>query len=82
MGAEAVIFFDPKRGAGMQSRRKRGGGLASKHRFIAAQIEAFLKSRELLELTPMIVTEPNGTQWCNWCDRRGRVKISYKIENG
>ena len=37
-------------------------------------------SREI-ELTPMIVTEPNGTQWCNWCDRRGRVKISYKIEN-
>jgi len=42
MGAEAVIFFDPQRGAEMQSRRKRGGGLASKHRFIAAQIEAFL----------------------------------------
>jgi len=42
MGAEAVIFFDPKRGANMQDRRKRGGALASKHRFIAAQIEAFL----------------------------------------
>jgi len=43
MGAEAVIFFDAKRGAEMQSRRKRGGALASKHRFIAAQIEAFLE---------------------------------------
>lgn len=43
MGAEAVIFFDPKHGAEMQSRRKRGGALASKHRFIAAQIEAFLE---------------------------------------
>jgi threonine aldolase len=43
MGAEAVIFFDPKRGADMQSRRKRGGALASKHRFIAAQMEAFLE---------------------------------------
>jgi threonine aldolase len=42
MGAEAVIFFDQKRGAEMQSRRKRGGALASKHRFIAAQMEAFL----------------------------------------
>jgi threonine aldolase len=42
MGAEAVIFFDAKRGAEMQSRRKRGGALASKHRFIAAQMEAFL----------------------------------------
>jgi threonine aldolase len=27
----------------MQSRRKRGGALASKHRFIAAQMEAFLE---------------------------------------
>jgi threonine aldolase len=42
MGAEAVIFFDPKRGANMQDRRKRGGALASKHRFIAAQMEAYL----------------------------------------
>jgi len=44
MGAEAVIFFDAKRGAEMQSRRKRGGALASKHRFIAAQIEAYLEA--------------------------------------
>ena len=44
MGAEAVIFFDPKRGANMQDRRKRGGALASKHRFIAAQLEAFLSN--------------------------------------
>ncbi|HEX6842466.1 MAG TPA: low specificity L-threonine aldolase [Stellaceae bacterium] len=42
MGAEAVIFFDPKRGDGMSARRKRGGALLSKHRFIAAQMEAFL----------------------------------------
>ena len=42
MGAEAVIFFDPARGANMQDRRKRGGALASKHRFIAAQMEAYL----------------------------------------
>jgi threonine aldolase len=42
MGAEAVIFFDPKHGANMPGRRKRGGATASKHRFIAAQIEAYL----------------------------------------
>ena len=50
MGAEAVIFFDPKRGADMQSRRKRGGALASKHRFIAAQIEAYLADDLWLKL--------------------------------
>ena len=42
LAAEAVVFFDPARGADMQSRRKRGGQLVSKHRFIAAQIEAYL----------------------------------------
>src|SRR5262245_17370306 len=50
MGAEAVIFFDAKRGAEMQSRRKRGGALASKHRFIAAQMEAFLHDDLWLKL--------------------------------
>ena len=42
MGAEAVVFFDAQRGANMPDRRKRGGALASKHRFIAAQMEAYL----------------------------------------
>ena len=42
MAAEAVIFFDPKRAEGMSARRKRGGQLLSKHRFIAAQMEAYL----------------------------------------
>jgi threonine aldolase len=41
LAAEAVIFFDPARGAGMAERRKRGGHLLSKHRFIAVQFEAF-----------------------------------------
>jgi threonine aldolase len=43
MGAEAVIFFDPSHGANMPGRRKRGGATASKHRFIAAQMEAYLE---------------------------------------
>jgi len=42
MAAEAVIFFDPARAAAMGERRKRGGHLISKHRFVAAQFEAFL----------------------------------------
>jgi threonine aldolase len=50
MGAEAVIFFDPKRAEGMPARRKRGGALLSKHRFIAAQMEAFLEGDLWLRL--------------------------------
>ncbi len=50
MGVEAVIFFDPKRDANMPDRRKRGGALASKHRFIAAQMEAYLADDLWLKL--------------------------------
>ncbi len=50
MGAEAVIFFDPSHGANMPGRRKRGGATASKHRFIAAQMEAYLKDDLWLKL--------------------------------
>src|SRR6266508_4268826 len=50
LAAEAVVFFDPARGADMQSRRKRGGHLVSKHRFIAAQIEAYLADDLWLKL--------------------------------
>ena len=42
LAAEAVVFFEAARAAGMQERRKRAGHLVSKHRFVAAQIEAFL----------------------------------------
>jgi threonine aldolase len=42
LAAEAVLFFDPARAGGMQERRKRAGHLVSKHRFMAAQMEAFL----------------------------------------
>jgi threonine aldolase len=42
LAAEAIVFFDPARAANMSERRKRGGHLVSKHRFIAAQFEAYL----------------------------------------
>jgi threonine aldolase len=42
LAAEAVLFFETGRGANMSERRKRGGHLISKHRFIAAQMEAYL----------------------------------------
>jgi threonine aldolase len=50
MAAEAVLFFDPARAANMLDRRKRGGALLSKHRFIGAQIEAFLAGDLWLKL--------------------------------
>lgn len=50
MAAEAVIFFDPARAAAMSSRRKRGGHLLSKHRYLAAQFEAYLADDLWLKL--------------------------------
>jgi threonine aldolase len=50
LAAEAVVFFDKARGAGMPERRKRGGHLLSKHRFVAAQMEAYLTDGLWLKL--------------------------------
>jgi len=43
LGAEAVVFFDPKLAESFGYRRKRGGHLFSKMRFVSAQLEAYLK---------------------------------------
>jgi threonine aldolase len=50
LAAEAVVFFDPRRAAGMSERRKRGGHLVSKHRFVAAQLDAYLNDDLWLDL--------------------------------
>lgn len=42
LGVEAVIIFDPARSWEFELRRKRGGHLFSKHRFLSAQMEAYL----------------------------------------
>jgi threonine aldolase len=43
LAAEAVIFFDPGRAGDFSYRRKRGGHLVSKMRFVAAQLDAYLE---------------------------------------
>jgi threonine aldolase len=42
LAAEAVVIFDPERAKFFGERRKRGGALLSKHRFLAAQMAAYL----------------------------------------
>jgi threonine aldolase len=41
-GVEAVVIFDPAKAWEFELRRKRGGHLFSKHRFLSAQMEAYL----------------------------------------
>lgn len=50
LACEAVICFDPATGADMVRRRMRAGHLLSKHRFLAAQMEAFLDGGHWLDL--------------------------------
>ena len=50
MAAEAVVFFDTARAAHLAERRKRGGHLLSKHRFLAAQFEGYLADGYWLNL--------------------------------
>jgi threonine aldolase len=42
MGVEAVVIFDPARAYEFELRRKRGAHLFSKHRYLAAQMMAYL----------------------------------------
>lgn len=50
MGVEAVVVFDAERAKGLPFRRMRGGHLLSKHRFLAAQMNAYLADGLWLEL--------------------------------
>ncbi|MFC7705345.1 threonine aldolase family protein [Plastorhodobacter daqingensis] len=42
MGVEAVVIFDPAKAWEFELRRKRGGHLFSKHRYLSAQMDAYL----------------------------------------
>jgi threonine aldolase len=50
LAAEAVILFDPSLARAFELRRKRGGHLFSKMRFVAAQMEAYLTDGLWLEM--------------------------------
>ncbi len=50
LGVEAVILFNPDLAWEFELRRKRGGHLFSKHRFLSAQMEAYLTDDLWLKL--------------------------------
>ncbi len=50
IGAEAVVLFDPELAWEFELRRKRGGHLFSKHRYLAAQFAAWLEDGLWLRL--------------------------------
>ncbi|MBV2358882.1 low specificity L-threonine aldolase [Thalassococcus sp. CAU 1522] len=50
LGVEAVLFFDARQAEGFEHRRKRGAHLFSKHRYLAAQMDAYLRDDLWLDL--------------------------------
>ncbi|MEY8837746.1 low specificity L-threonine aldolase, partial [Cribrihabitans sp. XS_ASV171] len=50
MGVEAVVFFDPRHAWEFELRRKRGAHLFSKHRYLSAQMAAYLQDDLWLDL--------------------------------
>ena len=73
MAAEAVILFDPERAWEFELRRKRGGHLFSKLRFLSAQVDAYLTDGLWLRLAghaghygggqgARAATEPRGNE--------------------
>ncbi len=56
LALEAVVFFDPARAADFRFRRMRSGHLWSKHRFLAAQMLAWLDD----DLWLMLAHHANG----------------------
>lgn len=50
VGVEAVIFFNPEKAWEFELRRKRGAHLFSKHRYLSAQMQAYLQDDLWLDL--------------------------------
>jgi threonine aldolase len=50
LGVEAVVMFDPAKAWEFELRRKRGGHLFSKHRYLSAQMAAYLRDGLWLRL--------------------------------
>jgi threonine aldolase len=78
LGAEAVVFFDPKLAADFKFYRKQGMQLASKMRYLSAQFEALLKDGLWLR------NAHHANRMAQLLKRElskiPQVKIAYKVE--
>jgi threonine aldolase len=63
LAAEAVLIFDPERAKFFAERRKRAGHLLSKHRFLAAQMAAYLADDLWLALARHANTMADRLAW-------------------
>ncbi len=78
LGAEAVVFFDPKLAADFKFYRKQGMQLASKMRYLSAQFEGLLKDGLWLR------NAQHANRMAQLLKRElgkiPQVKLAYKVE--
>ena len=78
LGVEAVVIFDPARAEEFELRRKRGGHLFSKHRFLSAQFDAYLTDGLWLRLAER--ANEMGTRLAEGLARRNDVSQLHPVQ--
>jgi threonine aldolase len=78
LGAEIVVFFDAGLAESFVVRRKRGGQLLSKMRFVSAQLEAYLKGERWLELARH--ANAMATRLAQGLQRLPQVSLVHPVE--
>jgi len=63
LGVEAVVFFDPRHAWEFELRRKRSGHLFSKHRYLSAQMEAYLTDDLWLDMARHANNAATSARW-------------------
>jgi threonine aldolase len=76
--AEAVVFFDPARAGDFEYRRKRGGHLISKMRFVSAQLEAYLAEERWLKQARR--ANALATRMADALSRIAGVELAHPVE--
>lgn len=73
LGVEAVVIFDPAKAWEFELRRKRGGHLFSKHRYLSAQMAAYLEDGLWLDLARR--ANAAGQRLANGLSAGGKVAL-------
>lgn len=78
MGVEACVFFSPEAAASFEYRRKRGAHLFSKHRYLSAQMNAYLTDNLWHDLAT--AANAMGARMAAGLAQKSEVKILNDVE--
>lgn len=77
LGVEAVVIFDPAKAWEFELRRKRAGHLVSKHRFLSAQMAAYLQDGLWLRLAAQ--ANAMGARLAQGLARQSGVTLAHPV---